>query len=229
MTMTTIRRSPLHDWLEHLHPEWIQIHGMPAVLHFGDMAHEAEQVRTLALCDLSALPRIGIKGRGGETWLLKHGNTAPNKVFGHAELATGDGLIIRTGTSELFIEDGIGGDVVSTLWAEADSALVDVYRFHRQDAAMLLSGERAWEVLAETCGYNFREPDADLVFSRVAGVSCCILRQDRDGFPLFRIWCDPSFGSYLWEQLHEITREHGGNAVGLLAYSPSALEKGTTR
>jgi sarcosine oxidase subunit gamma len=217
MTMTADRRSPLHDVLEHLHPEWIQIHGMSAPLHFGDMAHEAEQTTTLALCDVSAFPRIGIKGRGSENWLLKHGITTPQKVYGHADLASG-GLILRTGSSELFIEGGIRGDVVSKLWSEQDSALANVYRFHRQDAAMLLSGERAWEVLAETCGYNFREPDADLVFSRVAGVSCCILRRDRDGMPLFHIWCDGSFGSYLWEQLHEIVGEHGGKAVGMLAH-----------
>ena len=173
---------------------------------------------------MSAFPRIGIKGRGGEPWLLKHGIAVPNKIYGHADLASGDGLILRTGTSELFIEDGISGDVISRLWAEADSALVDVYRFHRQDAAMLLSGERAWEVLAESCGYNFREPDADLVFSRVAGVSCCILRKDHDGMPLFHIWCDGSFGDYLWEQLHEITREHGGKAVGMCAFYPSLLQ-----
>jgi sarcosine oxidase subunit gamma len=221
VTTSAARRSPLHNALEHLHPKWIQIHGMPAALHFDDSAHEAEQARALALCDVSVLPRIGIKGRGGEAWLVKHGISVPNKLYGHAFLPSGEGLILRTGTSELFIEDGIGGDVVSKLWAEPDSALPDVYRFHRQDAAMLLSGERAWEVLAETCGYNFREPDVDLVFTRVAGVSCCILRKDRDGMSLFRIWCDGSFGDYLWEQLHEITREHDGTAVGMLAHYPS--------
>ena len=93
---------------------------------------------------------------------------------------------------------------------------------------MLLSGERAWEVLAESCGYPFREPDADLVFSRVAGVSCCILRKDRDGMPLFRIWCDGSFGTYLCEQLHEIVREHGGTAAGIASFYPSALPEGLT-
>jgi sarcosine oxidase subunit gamma len=208
----------MHEALVRLHPQWTEIQGMPAALHFGDAVREAVQAKELGLCDLSAHLRIGIKGRGGESWLGRHGITAPGRLYEYCELSTGDGLIVRTGVSELFVEDGYEGEVVSRLWADPDSTLVDTFRFHRQDAAIWLSGERAWEVLAESCGYNFREPDADLVFSRVAGVSCCILRQDDGGMPLFRIWCDGSFGMYLWEQLHEIVREHGGSAVGILAH-----------
>jgi sarcosine oxidase subunit gamma len=44
----------------------------------------------------------------------------------------------------------------------------------------------------------------------MAGVSVLVLPQNLGGTAgaetIYRIWCDPSFGSYLWETLAESTR-----------------------
>jgi sarcosine oxidase subunit gamma len=219
--LDVLRRSPLFEVVDHLHPFWAQAHGMLVPIFFRDAASESAQARTLGLCDVSAFPRMGVKGKGAEGWLSSHGLPIPSKIYGHARLENDQGAIIRTGSTEFLIEDGLESSIVANLWKDDDSSLSDVYRFRRHDAVMYLSGERAIDVFAETCGYNFREPDTDLVYTRIAGVSCGILTVVRFPFPVFQIWCDGSFGGYLWEQLYEIGCEHGGKAVGLAAFFSS--------
>ena len=46
-----------------------------------------------------------------------------------------------------------------------------------------------------------------------------ILRKDLGEIPVFRVWCDGSYGAYLWEQLLDIARTTGGAAVGIQAIS----------
>ena len=216
-----MRRSPLHEVVDHLHPVWKLVQGMFAPVHFGDAAGESLRAKTLGLCDASAFPRMGVKGKGAEAWLASQGVQIPAKVYGHHPLREGQGTIIRTGSTEYLIEDGGDSSIVTSLLSDQNVVPTGVYRYRRQDAVICLSGERAIDVFAETCGYNFREPDADLVFTRIAGVSCGIRTIDRYAFPVYQIWCDGSFGAYLWEQLYAISGEHGGTAVGLATFFPS--------
>lgn len=220
---TATRQSPMHDALEHLHPKWGQVDGMPAVVGFAPAEQEAQRCKTLALCDVSALPRVQFKGPDSAAWLQRQGVSVPQTIY-DVESLLGGGVIVRTGSAEFFLEGTPGGDAVSRLTGDGVALGAGVYRFPRGDAAMLLSGENVFEVLLQTCGYNFKEPDAPFVMTRVAGVSCSIWRQDRDGVPLFHLWCDPSFGTYLWEQLLQITREAGGDAVGMACFFPTALK-----
>ncbi len=64
------------------------------------------------------------------------------------------------------------------------------------------------EVLAQTCAINFAAaPAGQLIYTRVAGVSCAILPA-LDGNPLsYRIWVDPSYAGYLAETLANIATE----------------------
>jgi sarcosine oxidase subunit gamma len=160
----------------------------------------------VTLRDVTSLPKMGVKGPGAAEWLAKQGLSVPAKIYGHATLSGSEGLIVRTGTSEFFLEDVAGGTRVARLW-EAAANQPGVYRFFKQDAGFILSGEGVFDVLAQTCSYDFRHPHEDFVMTRVAVVSASILRQDIAGVPTFRLWCDPSFGEYLWEQLHEIAHD----------------------
>jgi sarcosine oxidase, subunit gamma len=216
--IAAMRRSPIHEELEHLSPTWVEVNGMAAAAHFGNPAAEANQAKVLGLCDVSARSRMGVKGPGAAAWLEQNGISVPSSVYGHNGLGK-DGLVIRAGTSEYFIEDETAGQRVDHLPNPQTTVPQGVYRYDRQDAALLLSGTNAFAVLAETCGYDFRHPDHDLVFTRVAVVSCMILRKDREPqVPLFHLWCDGSYGAYLWEQLLEIVRTLGGAPVGLQAF-----------
>jgi sarcosine oxidase subunit gamma len=160
----------------------------------------------VTLRDVTALPKMGVKGPGAAEWLARQGVSVPAKVYAHGPLTASDGLIVRTGTSEFFLEDAPNGTRVASLW-QAAANQPGAYRFFKQDAGFVLSGERSFEVLAQTCSYDFRRPDHDFVYTRVAVVSVAVLREDVDGVPTFRIWCDPSYGEYLAEQLHEIAHD----------------------
>jgi sarcosine oxidase subunit gamma len=198
---------------------------MPAPLDFGDPEAEATRAKTLALCDVSALPRLTFKGPGARAFLDTQGVPAPEAIYEWLPLE-GDGLVCRTGATEFFVEEGIGGGLLSRIEQALDAGRAGVYRVLRQDAALLLCGRRAAEVLAQTCGYDLRQGASRLVMTRVAGVSCAMLQREFDGIPTYQLWLDGSYGLYLWEALLAITGELGGGPVGMACLFPILVMEG---
>ena len=222
--LTPPRRSPVHDAIEAGHrPAWRDLARMPVALHLGDPDAEPPAARRLALCDMSALPRVTLKGPAALALLGEQGIGVPDAVLGAAPLG-GRGVVARTGSAEFFIEDGPRGDHVArvrTLTGAFGHDRPGVHPAARADASLFLSGANAGDVLEQTCGYNFRHRDpATLVFTRVAGVSCSILPRTLNAIDLFQLWADGTYGQYLWETLLDILSESGGRAVGALCYFP---------
>lgn len=218
--MTSLmRRSPVHDALERLKPRWGALHDMPVALDFGSSGAEAERAKTLALCDVSALLRMTVKGPGAERWLRELGLEVPEAIYDAGRAGRGD-LVLRTGGAEFLIEDGIAGTTALGLLGAGKGEKPDVYCIPRQDASFMLTGKSADEVMLETCGVDLSRREPRAVFSRVAGVSCALLPVQVDGIPAFQIWCDGSYGSYLWETLLEIVRDKGGGPVGISSLFP---------
>jgi sarcosine oxidase subunit gamma len=217
---SSIRRSPVHDSLEELNPVWTQIHNMKVPLRFNDSVSENKLRTELSLCDMSCLPKIGVKGPEALAWLAQAEILVPENVYDCRSLGN-SGLVIRTDRHEVFIEDGSGSNRVSELERELSSLPLGVYLVRRQDASFLLIGARCNLVLSETCGVDFSNPPDSVVMTRVAGVSCMILPLQAKEAPAFRFWLDPSYGSYLWKAMLEIVRNHGGEAIGVDALYPS--------
>jgi sarcosine oxidase subunit gamma len=48
----------------------------------------------------------------------------------------------------------------------------------------------------------------------VALTSCSIKREPLGDVPAYRLWCEPSYGEYLFAALLEIVHELGGGPVG---------------
>ena len=218
-----IRRSPVHDALEHVHPEWALLHGMPAALNIRDGGNTSST--PAGLCDVSAIPRMAVKGPGAAEWLKEQGFVVPGSIYECAAIGTA-GFVARTGSAEFFLEESVGHDFIAKLLAAPVAAKRGVYRMQRQDASFLLSGEKAVCVLSETCGVDFSKPDAKLVYSRVAGVSCAILHRTLNGVSVWQLWCDNSYGMYFWETLLEIVKDHGGAAAVMslfYAIAPAAV------
>jgi sarcosine oxidase subunit gamma len=238
MPEPSARSSPVHDLLDHLHPRWGAVDGMPVALGFGGrtIAQEQGVARTLGLCDVSALPRLVIKGPGAESFLRSHevAHDLPADVCRVLPWRSG-GVIARTGRAEFFLEDvprdGGPPDVVERL---TESLLTSpppgVYPALRQDASFLLSGDRAPALFLQTCGYDFRQIDARpnpgpdptmlLVMTRVAGVSTWVLPRAINDHSAYQLWVDGTYGPYLWEILLKLARELGGDAVGLSVFFP---------
>lgn len=217
---STIRRSPVHDCLQELNPQWTEVHGMKVALRCSDAASELRLKAELALCDLSCLPKLAIKGPQALAWLEQAGIPVPDSVY-RCNLLEDGGLVIRTDRHEIFVEEGLGNTRVAALDHDLRSRPSGVYLVPRQDASFLLSGVCSHAVLRETCGVDFSRASGSVVLTRVAGVSCMLLPLQASQTRAFRCWLDSSYGAYLWEALLEIVRDHGGGAVGLAAFYPS--------
>ena len=226
--MTATRLSPLHDALHEERSskrgQWADIARMPVPQHLGERAKEAETARVLGLADASFLPRMVIKGPQVVAFLAEQGVAIPDELLSVAELNSG-GLIARTGGSEFFLEDGVGGNVVDRIQSALGPGRSGVYRVLRQDAALVISGTKSGELFRHVCSYDFvSEVHGNLVYTQVAGVSCSIVRTELNGLPVFRLWTDGTYGIYIWRTLLEIAAEQGGGAVGTAVFYPALLE-----
>jgi sarcosine oxidase subunit gamma len=193
---------------------------MKVALRFNDGASESKFKSELALCDMSFLPKLGVKGPESLACLAQAQLPIPEGIYSCCPLADG-GLVIRIDRHEVFVEDGVAGTLTAKLEEQLGQSLTGVSLIRRQDASFLLSGARCNLVLRETCGFDFRYPPNGVVMTRVAGVSCIILPVRIEGAWAFRLWLDPSYASYLWEALLKIVRDHGGDAIGLETFYPS--------
>nr|MBA3710025.1 hypothetical protein [Planctomycetota bacterium] len=181
----------------------------------------------VSVCDASAFPRLTLKGAQAETFLRDSGVDVPARLF-EVRALTGGGIVARTGTAEFFCEDGVADRTVARLESTLLAAPAKVYRAVRQDASFLLGGSAVNQLLLQTCGVDFPSLGPDLVFSRVAGVSCAILKRTLNQKPVYQLWLDHSYGSYLWENLIEIASDLGGGPVGLGGFFPQLTPRPLT-
>ena len=191
-------------------------------MHFGDPEAEAAIAPVLALADRGALPRVGLKGPDAIEWARAQGIPVPDEIYGWTR-AAGGGLSVRVGSGELFLEGPHAAAAEEGL-AGAPSGTA-CWPVRREDAAFLLCGERALDVLAQACSYDFRGAAGTFVMTRVAMVSCsilvegglaerCLAEGDAGGAPVYHLWTAASYGPYLWDELHAIVRDCGGGPVG---------------
>lgn len=208
--MNVLRKSPLHDVIATLQPEWGVHNDMPAALQFdqGDSQRRA----VLGIADVSSLGRCGLKGPRSMVWLTEQGIAVP-AVNSWTPLTDG-GLIARLGNSEFLLEDGPGGGIAQHMQNLLADRPHGVYPVQRQDAALLLSGTRLQQLLRQTCSFNFMTLDIaarPVVLTTMVGVAVTLLFTGAH----CRIWCDGTYGEYLWHTLLDIAHELDGGATGL--------------
>lgn len=175
----------------------------------------------VALADLSALGKTGLKGPAAAAWLEGHGIPVPQQYNSWLPLPQG-GLIARLAVSEFFIEDAPGGITASGLAHELEPAVAGVWPVLRQDAGIALAGDRVAELLAQTCSFNFAAlgpNDRTAVMTSMAGVAVLAIRGSHLDAPCYRIWCDPTYAPYLWDTLAGIAVELGGGVVSAQVFA----------
>ena len=219
-----MRASPLHDCLARLETKWGRLNDMPIASIAG-----AETNTSLQLLDLSALRRTGLKGPGAASWLQSRNVHVPERANSWSNLEDG-GLIARLGRSEFLLEDAPRGVVVSGVADALVTPATGVYPVLRQDAALMVRGEAVHELLAQTCSIDL---SADALEERavsltmMAGISVIVIDvSSAHAAPCYRIWCDGTYGAYLWETLLEIAVELGGGAASLNAIYPDLQASG---
>jgi sarcosine oxidase, subunit gamma len=167
--------------------------------------------------------RLGVKGPRAAEWLLARGielPAGPNSWASFIPTGCAEPLLVaRLGGSEFFLEDGIIGQTLTALEAHLDENPPGVYPVLRTDAAFLLSGDGVHDALAQVCNVNFAELSLEshpVIMTLMIGVAVLLVAEESAG-RRYRIWCDPSFGSYLGESLGEVVSQCGGKYTGVPA------------
>jgi len=209
--MTRTAHSPVEHHLAKLSPQWWEVGDYRIALEVSGKADPAD----LGLCDLSILPKFGIKGPGAVAWVREQGINVPDVTCGASPIE-GGGWVVRSGGDEVFIEGTLQGEPVSRLVAALkENTPPHCYRIERQEATFLTLGARVHDALLQTCGVDLaKEPTDRAIYTRVAGVSAAIVVEEQFGHRAYRLWVDYTYASYLWEQLAEIMNELGGGVVG---------------
>ncbi len=209
---TPLRISPLHDSLQLLLGTWREINRMPSLVTHIDESANAE---LLGIADLSCLTRFGVKGAGAAGW-LEQSIPVPDRPNTWCPLPEG-GMVARLGRTEFLIEDSLHSTVAPRLAEACQQPPGAVYSVLRQDAAIALCGAAVNELLLQTCNFNFQAVslvERRVVLTMIVGVSAIVIPAQRNGQPFYRIWCDGTFGAYVWSTLLAIAQELGGGAVG---------------
>ena len=176
-----------------------------------DVARQTEAAAVLGVSDVSLDVRCGCKGPGTIAWLDSLEVPVPEKPNTWLPLGEG-GRIARLGMTEFLIE----GDAVVVERLSAAPRAAGVYPVQHEDAALILGGARVNELLRQTCNVNFaalKLADRPVVLTSLVGVGVAVLPQQTAQGLIYRIWCDGSYGRYLFETLHDIAHELGGGTV----------------
>jgi len=213
-----IQPTPIAYALKHLTPQMVVLNGMEVAMRFGDDATENRNNQTLGICDVSCLSRFAVKGVNAAQWLEKNKLVIPAMANSWNSHKSG-ALTLRLGGNEFLIEDAPDGNVCAALRsADTDTG---IYRVARRDAAFVLSGNKVLSLLSELCALDLSEKalgDDALVITQVAGISATIIRQSIQHLPVYRLWCDGTYGAFIWDTMLEIAVEHGGGAVGFSSH-----------
>jgi sarcosine oxidase gamma subunit len=151
--------------------------------------------------------KLGVKGRELVEWVARHDIALPAQMYD--TLPVGEaGVLARVGAGELILECAADDPLLARFNAGLETAGEDAYRVEQQSVTLVLRGNAALGVLAQTCGVDFAgEPVGRMVYTRVAGASCGVLPLDEDGQRVYRLWIDYSLAPYMWETLAEIAAE----------------------
>lgn len=195
------------------------VNGMQIALSFAASDVEVTRSQTLGICDVSSLDRFGLKGPRAAEWLQMAGIKLP-RAANTWELQENGSLLMRLGNTEFLLEDRLGNDLARMFNNKALNS-GGIHKVIRNDAAFIISGELTSALFSEVCAIDLDNGTLEenrLVMTVIAGVSATLLKQKLNGKTVYRIWCDGTFGSYLWEALLGIIEEHGGGPVGFNFY-----------
>ena len=167
-----------------------------------------------------ALPqrRVGIKGPRAAEALKQLGLAVPTRPNCWAPMRDQDrddswNVVGRLGFTEFFVEERGEAAGVAALEQLTAGNFAGAYPVLREDLGLVLGGDRVSEVLAQVCNVNFNALDIGqrpVVMTLMVGVSVLVLPQQQPDGAIYRIWCDPSFGTYLWETLEEVVQKMPG-------------------
>lgn len=217
-----LRTGPLRDAQLSNATRWIELDSMPMAVAYADSATEARHLALAGVGDASHQRRAGVKGPGAQAWLRGLGITTPSQPNTWLRLDCSS-LVARLGLTEYVVVGSPGGDAVERVATAAPSA--GVYPVPRFDAEILLAGRHVHDLLKQTCSFDFESLDLSanpLVMTSMVGVAVSVVVREGPSGPVFALWCDGTYGPYLWTTLVDVAAGFGGGAIGLEALGPLA-------
>lgn len=221
-------RGMIYRELAALGAEFGEVNGMACALRCGGTAEaEAERARTLAICDLSALPRLGFKGRAAITWAAGQGVTVSPE--NNMTVWQDDGACAArlADTEVLVLSDLAAGSGLCARLAAAWSPDPDpgAYPVPRADTNcwFLITGRHAATLFAKLCGVDLRPhkfAPGTVAQTSIARLNGIIIRADivaADGGDTlaYHLLTDSAAALYMWQCLLDAMGEWGGVPVGL--------------
>ena len=170
-------------------------------------------MQALHIMNVSTLQRYGVKGPQASQWLANHGISIPAEA--NTWILSDHVIVMRLGASEFLIEDQIDGKTCSKLEADVDR-VSGVYKVPRADASYLLAGSQVLNLLSELCTLDLRETalaENEVIMTQVAGITVIVLRQSIKNETVYRLWCDGTYGMYMFHTLSEISHELNSDAM----------------
>jgi sarcosine oxidase, subunit gamma len=223
--LSYLRRAPLRRMLEGAGAAWSDI---------GDTAITASMPATtgskdIFLADLSALPRLGFKGRGTIAAMKARGVTVeaePNKAFVQPNgglclvLAAGEVILLGDPLAADAKRDAAAFDGMLSSWKLEDEERT--YPLLRRDshAWLVLGGAKAADMMAKICAVDLRPhkfTNLSIAQTSVAKMSAIVTRADIGATPAFHLLADSASALYFWGCLMDAAHEFGGQIVGLTA------------
>ena len=224
--LSTHYRSPLYRKLQALGTEFMEINGYAVPYTVGESVIQSFAPEQLALCDLSGMPRIGVKGAKSADWLLGEGFIIPTDS--NSALRQNDGaLLARLAPNEFLL---LGEETCSYPSIEK---LVQIDKFpskttdHGKPFIVPRQFSQIWfrvigcksaDTLAKLCAVDFRDSkfkDLQIAQTSVARLNAIVLRHDLGGISGFHILVDTASAEYLWDCLIDAGEEHALRVVGL--------------
>lgn len=206
-----VRTSPLADVQVAHAARWVDLENMQSVAAFE--RQRATALEVVAIGDLSHRRRTGVKGPGAAAALAGLGLATPARPNSWCRSAAA--IVARLGLTEYLIEDSVGGDAVAAVLALPPAS--GVYPVPRFDAELVVAGPQAVDLFRQTCAVDVGALDAAggaLALTSMVGVGVTVAAVMTPAGVTYRIWCDGTYGGYLWETLCEVAEDMGGGAIG---------------
>jgi len=156
--------------------------------------------------------RFGVKGPRAAELLKQLGLAVPASPNSWSPLRDSDrddswNVIGRLGSTEFFIEEAGDGPGITALEARTGGE-AGAFPVLREDFGVVLGGADAADALAQVCNVDFAAlPERAVVMTFMIGVAVLVIPQSTDEGMVYRIWCDPSFGSYLQSELEHVVNQ----------------------
>ena len=134
--------------------------------------------------------------------------------FGSSRLAAGGALVLGSRPGEWIVVGAAGAvaEVVAGLDGLGAAEFVTALDWTHGRALFRVTGQDAPRMLEKVCSLDWSDPmtpDGAVASASVAKVTCDIARDDVDGAPSYLIFCDRSFGQYLFDALIDAGDEFG--------------------